>query len=50
MEVVEGLCSILACDLTQNDLSTRVGVYKIGHIVDFVIDNNPEIVLGSVLK
>lgn len=50
MEVVEGLGGILTGDLTQNHLTTGVSVYKVCYIVDFVIDDDPEVILGGVLK
>lgn len=49
MEVVEGFGGILACDLTENDFASWVGVDEIGYIVDFVVDDDPEVILGSVL-
>lgn len=50
MEVVKGFCGILSSNLTQNDLTARMGVYEICNIIDLVINNDPEVILFVVLR
>lgn len=49
MEVVEGFGGILAGDLTEDNFASGVGVDEIGDIVDFVVDDDPEVFLRRVL-
>lgn len=50
MQVVEGLGGILAGDLTEDDFASRMSVDKVGEIVDFVVDDYPEVFGGIVLQ
>jgi hypothetical protein len=49
VQIVKGLGGILAGDLGEDDGSTGVGVDEFAEVVDFVIDDDPEILLGVVL-
>lgn len=50
MQVVESLGGILTGDLTEDNLASRVSVDEIGEIVDFVVDDYPEVFGGVVLQ
>lgn len=50
VEIVEGFGGVLPRDLAEDDLAAGVGVDKVGDIVYFVVDDDPEIVLGRVLE
>jgi len=49
MQVVEGLCGIRPCDLREHDGAAGVRVDEIAQVVDFVVDDCPEVFFGVVL-
>lgn len=49
VEVVEGFGCVLAGDLTEDDFAAWVCVDEVGDVVDFVVDDDPEVFLGGVL-
>lgn len=49
VEVVEGFGCVLAGDLTEDDFTAGMGVDEFGDVVDFVVDDNPEVFFGGVL-
>jgi hypothetical protein len=49
VKVVEGLRGILSGNLAEDDFAAGVGVEEVGDIVDFVVDDDPEVLLGGVL-
>jgi hypothetical protein len=49
VEVVEGFGGVLAGDLSEDDGTSGVGVDEFAEVVDFVVNDDPEIFLGVVL-
>ena len=49
MEIVESFRRICTCYLSKYDRATRMGINEIGEVVDFVVDDSPDILLGVVL-
>jgi hypothetical protein len=49
VQVVEGFCGICAGDLGEHDGAAGVGVDEVGQVVDFVVDDCPEVFFGVVL-
>lgn len=49
VEVVEGVGCVLAGDLLEDDCAARVGVDEFGDVVDFVVDDEPEVFFCGVL-
>jgi hypothetical protein len=49
VQVVEGFCGICAGDLGEDDGAAGVGVDEVGQVVDFVVDDCPEVFFGVVL-
>jgi hypothetical protein len=49
VQVVEGFCGICAGDLGEHDGAARVGVDEVAQVVDFVVDDCPEVFFGVVL-
>lgn len=45
VQVVEGIGSVCAGYLTQNGLTTRVGIEEVGDIIDLGVDDEPDVVL-----
>lgn len=50
MQVVECCGHIRSSYLRQNDTATWVSIYEVCHIVDFVVNDNPEVLLIVVLS
>ena len=49
VQVVEGFCGIRAGDLREHDGAAGVGVDEVAQVVDFVVDDCPEVFFGVVL-
>jgi hypothetical protein len=49
VQVVEGLGGVLTGDLGKDDGAAGVGVDEFAEVVDFVIDDDPEVFLSVVL-
>jgi hypothetical protein len=49
VQVVEGFCGICAGDLGEHDGAAGVGVDEVAQVVDFVVDDCPEVFFGVVL-
>lgn len=49
VQVVEGLCGVLASDLCEDDVAAGMCVEEVGQIVDLVVDNDPKIIFAGVL-
>ena len=49
VQVVEGFCGICAGDLGEHDGAAGVGVDEVAQVVDFVVDDGPEVFFGVVL-
>jgi hypothetical protein len=49
VEVVEGFRGVLAGDLGEDHGAAGVGVDEFAEVVDFVVDDDPEVFLGVVL-
>lgn len=49
VQVVEGFCGVCAGDLGEDDGAARVGVDEVAQVVDFVVDDCPEVFFSVVL-
>ena len=49
VEVVEGFGCVLAGDLTEDDFATGMCVDEVGDVVDFVVDDDPDVFFRGVL-
>lgn len=50
VEIVEVGCRVLAGDLGEDDAAAWVGVQEVSQVIDAVVDDAPEGVLGVVLR
>lgn len=50
VEIVEVGCRVLAGDLGEDDAAAWVGVEEVSQVIDAVVDDAPEGVLGVVLR